>query len=160
MSSGLEKQARATYTIIMNKKEILEMINANPAFHLATVEGDQPHCRGMLLFRADENGIIFHTGTMKDVYRQITANPKAELCFNDYKNGVQVRVAGKLESLEDKTLKDEICAHPTRKFLKPWRESGQLEDFYQTFKVYRLKNGRAVVWTMATNFAPKEEVVL
>jgi len=36
----------------MNKREILEFINANPAFHLATVEGDQPRCRGM--FRAEK----------------------------------------------------------------------------------------------------------
>jgi pyridoxamine 5'-phosphate oxidase len=144
----------------MNKKEILEMINANPAFHLATVEGDQPHCRGMFLYRADENGIVFHTGTMKDVYRQIAANPKVELCFNDYQNGVQVRVAGRLESIEENAVKDEVAAHPTREFIRQWRAKGLFKDFYNEFKVYRLKGGKAVVWTMATNFAPKEEVLL
>jgi len=35
-----------------------------------------------------ENGIVFHTGSMKDLYTQITANPKAELCF--FSKGVQV----------------------------------------------------------------------
>jgi pyridoxamine 5'-phosphate oxidase len=144
----------------MNKKEIFDLISANPGFHLATVEGDQPRCRGMFLFRADENGIIFHSATMKAVHHQIVANPKVELCFNDYKNGVQARVSGKLEIVEDNALKDEICAHPSRQFLKPWRESGKLSDFYKTFKVYRLKGGKAVVWTMATNFAPKEEIDL
>jgi pyridoxamine 5'-phosphate oxidase len=144
----------------MNKKEILEFITANPAFHLATVEGDQPRCRGMFLFSADEKGIVFHSGTMKAVHHQIEKNPKVELCFNDLQKGVQVRVAGKLEIVEDKALKDEICAHPTRQFLKAWRESGTLDNFYNTFKVYRLKGGRAVVWTMETNFAPKEEIAL
>lgn len=144
----------------MNKTEIFEMIRVNPGFHLATVEGDQPHCRGMFLYRADENGIVFHTGSMKDVYRQITANPKAELCFNDYKNGVQVRVSGKLELVEDNALKDEIAAHPTREFIRQWRANGLFKDFYNEFKVYRLKGGKAVCWTMATNFAPKQEVVL
>jgi pyridoxamine 5'-phosphate oxidase len=144
----------------MNKKEIFELINANPGFHLATVEGDQPRCRGMFLYRADDNGIIFHSGSMKSVHGQIVANPKVELCFNDYKNGVQVRVAGKLDIVEDNKLKDEICAHPSRAFLKPWRESGELSNFYEQFKVYRLKNGKAVTWSMATNFAPKEVVVL
>ena len=144
----------------MNKNEILEFINKNPAFHLATVEGDQPRCRGMFLFRADESGIIFHSGVMKAVHHQIVDNPKVELCFNDLPKGIQVRVAGKLEILEDKRLKDEICAHPSRKFLKDWRESGSLDDFYNSFKVYRLAGGKAVVWTMATNFAPKEEVAL
>lgn len=135
-------------------------MNANPGFHLATVEGDQPRCRAMFLYRADENGILFHSGTFKDVHRQIEKNRKVELCFNDFKTGVQVRVAGELEIVEDNALKDEICEHPTRKFLKPWRESGALEDFYNTFKVYRLKGGKAVWWTMEKNFAPKEYVTL
>jgi len=144
----------------MNKKEMFEMINANPAFHLATVEGDQPRCRGMFLFSADESGILFHSGAMKEVHHQIAGNPKVELCFNDFKNGVQVRVSGKLEMVEDNALKDKIYAHPSRAFLKPWRESGELKDFYNQLKVYRLKNGKAVSWTMATNFAPKEVVTL
>lgn len=144
----------------MKKEEMYELMNANPAFHLATVEGDQPRCRGMFLFRADENGILFHSGTMKQVHQQIAINPKVELCFNDFKNGVQLRVSGKLEIIEDKGVKDEIYAHPTRQFLKPWRESGELKDFYNNFMVYRLKGGKAVVWTMETNFAPKTEIVL
>ncbi|OGC18622.1 pyridoxamine 5'-phosphate oxidase [candidate division WOR-1 bacterium RIFOXYC2_FULL_37_10] len=144
----------------MTIEEIFQLINANPAFHLATVEGDQPRCRGMFLYRADGNGIIFHSGSMKDVHKQIAKNPKVEMCFNDFKNGVQVRVAGTLEIVEDKVLKDEICEHPSRKFLKDWRESGTLDDFYNSFKVYRLKGGKAVSWTMETNFAPKVEIVL
>lgn len=144
----------------MNKTEILELINKNPAFHLATVEGDQPHCRGMFLYRADENGIVFHTGTMKDLYSQISKNPKAELCFNDLQNGVQVRVSGTLEDIDDKAVKDEVAAHPTREFIRKWQAAGIFKDFYKEFKVYRLKHGRAVVWTMATNFAPKEYIEL
>ena len=63
----------------MNEKEIYALMNANPVFHLATVEGDQPRVRGMLLFRADENGLIFHTASTKDVYTQIMNNPKVEM---------------------------------------------------------------------------------
>jgi len=144
----------------MTKQEIFDLIRANPAFHLATVEGDQPRCRAMFLYRADESGIIFHSGGMKNVHRQIESNPKVELCFNDFKKGVQVRVAGALEVVDDKTLMEQIYAHPSRQFLKPWREAGPLKDFYNTFKVYRLTRGKAVWWTAATNFAPKEEIVL
>jgi len=97
---------------------------------------------------------------MKDVFKQISKNPNVELCFNDYKNNVQSRVSGKLEEVEDNAYKDEICAHPSRAFLKPWRESGPLENFYSTFKEFRLKNGKAIVWTMETNFAPKVEILL
>lgn len=40
----------------------------------------------MFLYRADENGIIFHTASTKDVYAQIKRNPKAEMCF--FGNGI------------------------------------------------------------------------
>lgn len=144
----------------MTREEILELINNNPVMFLATVEGDQPRVRGVLLYKADESGIVFHSGTMKDVYSQIVQNPKVEFCFVDHKRNIQVRVSGKLEIVDDDNLKDEICAHPTRKFLKGWRESGPLEDFYKTFAVFRLRNGLATTWTMETNFAPKEFVQL
>ena len=144
----------------MTSKEIMELINSNPVIFLATAEGDQPRVRGMLLYKADESGIVFHSGTMKDVYGQVVANPKAELCFNDFKPGIQVRVNGELEIIDDNNLKDEICEHPTRQFLRGWRENGSLEDFYNSFVVFRLKGGRATTWTMETNFAPKEYVQL
>jgi len=144
----------------MTSQEIIELINRNPVFHLATVEGDQPRVRGMMLYKADESGIVFHSGIMKDVYRQVVNNPKVELCFNDFKNNVQVRVSGKLEIVDDNNLKDEICEHPSRQFLRGWRESGSLQDFYKSFVVFRLKNGTATTWTMETNFAPKEFIQL
>jgi len=65
----------------MDKNEIFNLINQNPVFFLAITDGDQPRVRGMLLYRADESGIIFHTGAMKDLYTQVTKNNKVELCF-------------------------------------------------------------------------------
>ena len=143
----------------MTKEEIFAIMNQNPAFFLATVEGDQPRVRGMLLYKADESGIVFHTGTMKDVYAQIVANPKAELCFNN-KTGLQVRVRGTLTSIEDTKIKDEISEHPSRVFLKQWKESGEMSDFYRTFAVFSMKDGVAVTWSMDRNFAPKEDIQL
>lgn len=144
----------------MNKEEIFGLMNSNPVFYLATVEDDQPRVRGMLLYKADENGIIFHTGTMKDVYKQIVKNRKVELCFNDFKKGVQLRVSGVLEIVDDLNLKDEITAHPSRLFLKGWKESGAMPDFYNDLAVFRLRNGVANTWTMERNFAPKENINL
>lgn len=144
----------------MKKEQIFEAMRNNPVFHLATIDGDQPRCRAMLLYNADENGITFHTGAMKDVYKQISLNPSVELCFYDIGSNVQVRVSGKLEEIEDNALKDQICDHPSRAFLKPWKESGPLADFYSTFKVFCLKDGKATTWTMETNFDPKVEIPL
>lgn len=144
----------------MNKQDIIALMNRNPAFHLATVENDQPRVRGMLLYRADENGILFHTACSKDVYKQISQNPKVELCFNDFSQQIQLRVCGTLEIVNDRALQDEIMNHPSRGFLRAWQESGEFQDIYNNLAVFRLKNGLAYTWTMAKNFAPKEYINL
>lgn len=140
----------------MQKQEIFNLMNSNPVFYLATVENNQPRVRGMLLYRADENGIIFHSGTMKDVYKQISLNPKAELCFNDFRKQVQLRVSGTLEIVDDMALKEEITNHSSRGFLRAWKDDGSMPDFYNTLAVFRLRNGQAHTWSMDKNFAPKE----
>lgn len=139
---------------MLSKEEIYKVMNENPVFHLATADGDQPRVRGMLLYKADENGIIFHTASSKDVFSQIMKNSKAELCFQG--NGVQIRVTGVLEKVEDENLKEEIFKHPTRKFLQAWKENG-IDGLLQ---IFCLKDGIATQWTMATNFDKKEFVNL
>ena len=138
----------------MRKDEIFQLMNENPVLHLATVDGDQPRVRGMLLFRADEKGIIFHTASTKDVFAQIQKNPKVELCFQG--NGSQIRVTGVLELIEDVALREEIYNHPTRTFLQAWKENG-IDDLLQ---VFILKNGTAVEWTMDKNFDEKKYIKL
>jgi pyridoxamine 5'-phosphate oxidase len=138
----------------MNKREILEFLNANPVFHLATIEGDRPRVRGMLMYMADENGIVFHTGKMRDLHTQLTKNPKVEMSFNNGsdENLIQIRVSGAVELVEDLDLKKEIVEK--REFLKPFVE----RMGYAPLAVYRLKNGTASIWTMKTNLEPKELV--
>lgn len=138
----------------MVKEEIFEFMNRNPVFHLATLDEDQPRVRGMLLFRSDENGIIFHTASTKDVYTQLMKHPKAELCFQE--QGTQLRVTGVLELVKDEKLKSEIFNHPTRKFLQAWKENG-MDGILQ---IFCMKDATAVEWTMATNFDEKKPVSL
>ena len=66
----------------MNRNEMLQFMNANPVCCLATVENGQPRVRGMLMYRADEQGILFHTASFKDLYRQVQENPLVEVCFH------------------------------------------------------------------------------
>ena len=138
----------------MIKEEMFKLMNENPVFHLATIDGNQPRVRGMLLFRADEEGIIFHTASTKDIFAQIMKNPKAEVCFQG--QGSQIRVAGVLEQVNDEKLRNEIFNHPSRKFLQDWKENG-IDSLLQ---IFCLKNGTAVEWTMATNFAEKKQIDL
>ncbi len=132
----------------MDKQQILEFLNANPDFQLATVEGNIPHVRTLMLHKADETGIYFMVGKFKDVYRQLSLNPNIELCF--HKDNFQVRIAGHVESLDkDLELKKEILS--ARLFMKPWIDSAG----FKHMAVFRIKNGIATTWSLETETQPK-----
>ncbi len=137
----------------MNKSEVIAFLNANPTCYLATVEGNKPHVRAMGMVKADENGIIIETGTFKDVYKQMSANPNVELCFFNPKDGIQVRVSGAVEAVDDRKLKDEIIAQ------RPFLKQRVAEGGYEAMGVFRLK-GLAYVWSFATNLEPKSYIQL
>lgn len=138
----------------MTKQEILDFIKANPVFALATSADNQPYVRMMMLYRADDEGILFTTGENKDVHAQLQANPQIQMCFYGPEKGLQVRIDGTVEVLEDLELKKQVVKdYP---FLKEWVD----REGYEVLVIYCLKNGKAVPWTMETNFKPKEYVEL
>ncbi|HQI00394.1 MAG TPA: pyridoxamine 5'-phosphate oxidase family protein [Deltaproteobacteria bacterium] len=134
----------------MTKNEMIEFINANPTCFLATSEGDQPHVRAIMTFRADESGVVFITGTGKDLNRQLLSNPKAELCYYSNEKGMQLRLSGSLEKSDDEALKNEIIEKFT--FLKPVAE----QEGLGALTVWRLPHGSAVVWSYESPTAPKK----
>ncbi len=138
----------------MTKEEVLEFITKNPVFSLATIDGNQPRARMIMLYRADENGIIFSTGREKDVNKQLQANPAVEMCFYSTEQNRQVRIEGAVELLDDLDLKKQIVEDFP--FLKPWVEA----QGYDVLIAYRIKNARATTWTMETNFDPKQYIEL
>ncbi len=127
-------------------------MNSNPVMHLATVENSTPRVRAILMYKADENGVVFHTANTKDLYKQLMENPNVEMCFNSPE--MQLRVSGIAKLDEDPSLREEIFAHPSRKFLQAWKDMGI--DHLMT--VFRITNLEGVTWTMKTNFEPKEYV--
>jgi pyridoxamine 5'-phosphate oxidase len=124
----------------MNKQEILDFISKNNIGWLATVEAKAARVRGMDTFRADENGLIFYTDKSKNVCKQMLKNPDIEVCY--FAKGLQVRVRGKAEPVEDIALKKEIVA--ARPFYGEMSEAD-----YKQMAVFRLK-GKATTWTMET----------
>ena len=136
----------------MTQQEILEFINKNKTCTLATCEGNKPHVRGMFIYRADDKGIIFHTGDFKDVFKHLQNNPNVELCFiND---NIQIRINGTAVLENDLNLKEEIVAN--RPFLKNVIDKYGFESIH----VFRVQKMAATVWSMATNLAPKEYIEL
>jgi pyridoxamine 5'-phosphate oxidase len=132
----------------MNQEQILQFLNANPICHLATMEDGQPRVRGMMMYRADPAGILFHTGAFKSLYEQITRNPRVEICFNS--PSLQIRVAGIAKILDDLNLKKEIVE--ARPFMSPLIE----QRGYGVLVVFRVVDCRFTLWTMETNLSPTE----
>lgn len=132
----------------MTNQEIITLINANPACHLATVYNGKPAVRGMLIYRAAPNEIIFHTGSFKELYAQLEANPDVEFCFNDFAAGKQVRVKGKAQKTDDSALQAEIIEK------RPFLKNIAIEKGEDALKVYKVTNLSAAVWTMSSNTAP------
>ena len=138
----------------MTKEQVFELMKNNPVFALATAEDNKPHVRMMMIYRADENGIIFNTGENKDLNKQLSANPNVELCFYNADEGRQIRISGSVEEIEDLELKKQVVKNFP--FLKEWVD----KQGYDVLVVYCLKQGKATTWTMETNFKPKEYIQL
>ena len=133
----------------MDKEFIFTFIRENPVCFLANVHSGKPHVRALLLYEANEHGIIFHTSKSKDLYKQLTVNPDVELCFINSEQNREIRISGSVEFVEDETLKKEIVAR--RELLQPWIS----QHGYQMLAVMRLKNGMAQIWEPELTFLPK-----
>lgn len=141
----------------METEQIYHTLTNNPVFQLATTDGDQPRTRNILLYKADAEGIVFHTAKFKDLFNQLEANAKVEMCFWDSQKNVQIRLSGEAVREEDAAQKQEIVSHPSRAFLSEWVKADPL---LEGLAVYRMKNPSCQIWTMETNFEPKKTLVL
>ena len=68
--------------------------NESPTYFLATADGSQPRVRPFGTVDLFEGHLYIQTGKSKDVYKQILANPKVELCA--WKGPKWLRVSGEL----------------------------------------------------------------
>ena len=75
-------------------KRVVDFLKEAGTYYLATVDGDQPRVRPFGTAHVFEGKLYIQTGKVKDVSKQIHANPKVELCA--FKNGEWLRIAGEL----------------------------------------------------------------
>lgn len=75
-------------------ERVVKFLKDAGVYYLATVEGDQPRVRPFGTAHIFEGKLYIQTGKVKDVSKQLLANPKAEICA--FKNGEWIRVAGEL----------------------------------------------------------------
>jgi uncharacterized pyridoxamine 5'-phosphate oxidase family protein len=72
-------------------KEVYDFLKGCDNYYLATVEGDQPRVRPFGSLAIFEGKLYIQTGKIKDVSKQMAANPKIEICALD-KEGAWVRI--------------------------------------------------------------------
>lgn len=109
-------------------ERVAKFLKDAETYYLATVEGDQPRVRPFGTVNIFDGKLYIQTGKVKDVSKQIHANPKVELCA--FKDGQWVRVAGEL--VEDERIEAKqamLDAYPSLQGMYK-ADDGNTEVFY------------------------------
>ena len=92
----------------MTLSDFSKFANDNPICQLATMDGDQPRLRTLVMVAADEEGFWFCTLSPKSVSTQLHRNPKVEVCFfnqaRDPMEWKMMRVTGKIEFVKNEAM--------------------------------------------------------
>lgn len=95
-------------------EEVYEFLKKCQTYFLATVEGDQPRVRPFGTVDIFENKLYIQTGKVKDVAKQIKANPKIEIC--GMADGKWIRVeATAIEDDRVEAMQHMLDAYPSLK---------------------------------------------
>lgn len=109
-------------------KRVEQFLKDAQTYYLATADGDQPRVRPFGTAHIFEDKLYIQTGKVKDVSKQIHANPKVEVCA--FKDGQWLRVAGTL--VEDDRLEAKqsmLDAYPELQQMYA-ADDGNTEVFY------------------------------
>ena len=64
-------------------QEVVDFLKKCGTYYLATAEGNQPRVRPFCTAHIFEGKLYIQTGKVKDVSKQMAANPKVEICCFD-----------------------------------------------------------------------------
>lgn len=148
----IRRRALALWIYLSNYQEdyimerVVQFLKEAETYYLATVEGDQPRVRPFGTAHIFEGKLYIQTGKVKDVSKQVHANPKVEICA--YKNGEWLRVAGELVEDDRREARQSMLdAYPSLQNMYS-ADDGNTEVFY-------LKNATATF----SSFTHEPEVV-
>ena len=111
--------------------EVFEFLTENPTFYLATIDGDQARVRPFGAVAKFEDKLYFTTSNTKDVFKQLTANPKVEVSTTSPK-GEWIRLTG--NAVVDPRQEAKVAMLESNPMLKKMYslDDGILEVFYLT----------------------------
>lgn len=84
-------------------EKVFQFLDEAGTYYLATVEGGQPRVRPFGTALLYGGKLYIQTGKVKNVSKQIAANPKVEVCA--FHNGKWLRVAGELVNDDSREVK-------------------------------------------------------
>lgn len=104
-------------------QKVAAFLSKAGVFYLATTDGDQPKVRAFSWFKylEDEDRIVFSTGSFKNAYKQMIANPKVEIFAQI---GMYfLRYDGIARPLDDESLRAQV-RHDSPGIAKIYKENG------------------------------------
>lgn len=109
-------------------QEVFDFLKAARTYYLATVEGDQARVRPFGTVNIFDGKLYIQTGKVKDVSKQMHANPKVEICA--FKDGKWLRIAA--EAVEDPRVEAKVSMLDAYPHLKDRYDpnDGNTEVFY------------------------------
>ncbi len=127
-------------------KRVEQFLKDAGTYYLATTEGDQPRVRPFGTIHLFEGKLYIQTGKVKNVSKQIHANPKVEICA--FKDGEWLRIAGELVEDDRREARQSMLdAYPALQQMYSV-DDGNTEVFY-------LKNATATF----SSFTKEPEIV-
>ena len=84
-------------------EKVCKFLDEAGTYYLATEEGDQPRVRPFGTALLYGGRLYIQTGKVKNVSKQLAANPKAEICA--FKDGKWLRLAGELVNDDSREVK-------------------------------------------------------
>ena len=84
-------------------ENILQFIKEQKIVYLATIDGDQARVRPINGLSEINGKLVWCTNNQKEMFQQVVANPKVEICM--FGKGKVVRVAGRCVPTKDATIK-------------------------------------------------------
>ena len=95
-------------TRLQNMQEVQAYLKECGAFFIATADGDQPHVRPFGVSEIIDDRLYIMTGKVKDVYKQMAANGKFEICALKPSGSEWLRLTGTLVNDETLAVKEEF----------------------------------------------------
>ena len=114
-------------------EEVQQFLKDAGVYYLATVEGDQPRVRPFGTAEIFEGKLYIQTGKKKDVYKQIEANNKVEICA--FKDGKWIRISGTLKPDERvEAKKDMLDKNPNLRGMYDENDDNTIVLYFESAK--------------------------